>query len=82
MDFFDAYEELYSAVERFVDEHSKVPSSVSVSPVLFRWLLEMKKEAVSLHFEDATSSNSFNTRFGAIPIVIDEMLSPYDIVVD
>ncbi len=82
MDFFDAYEEVYSAIERFVDEHGRAPSSVSVSPTLFRWLMEMKKEAVTLQLGDIGDVNMLQTRFGPIGISIDEMLSPYDILVE
>ena len=82
MEFFDAYEEVFSAIERFVDEHENAPKKVNVSPVLFGWLLEMKREAVTLQMEEVGEINSMNTRFGQIPLVIDELLSPYEIIVE
>jgi hypothetical protein len=82
MDYFDAYEEVYAAIEHFVEESTKAPRKVNVSPALFRWLLEMKREAVTLHLEEAGEANAIQTRFGYVPIIIDEMLSPYEIIVE
>ncbi|MBL7997772.1 MAG: hypothetical protein JNL32_03945 [Candidatus Kapabacteria bacterium] len=82
MEYFDAYEEVYSAIERFADEHGKPPATVYVSPVLYRWLMEMKKESVALNMEEASDGNSLQTRFGAIPLALDEMLSPYEILTE
>ncbi len=82
MDYFDAYEEVYSALERYADENGQAPHGISVSPSLFRWLLEMKKEAVTLHLEEPGTANTIHTRFGDLPLSIDEMLSPYDVLVE
>lgn len=82
MEFFDAYEEVYSAVERFVNDHGKIPASICVSPVLYMWIQSMKGEAVAHRMEDPTDSHALSTRFGPIPLVIDEMLSPYEIIVE
>ena len=82
MEFFDAYEEVFSAIERFAEEHGHAPKHVSVSPTLYRWLLEMKRESVTLQLEDFGDVNTLNTRFGSITIIVDEMLDPYEILVD
>ena len=82
MEYFDAYEEVYAAIERYIDEHAVRPNHVNVSTTLFRWLLEMKKEAVTHHLEAPEPVLNFATRLGPVPIVIDELLSPYEIIVD
>ncbi|MFN4769217.1 MAG: hypothetical protein ACK45R_01440 [Candidatus Kapaibacterium sp.] len=82
MDFFDAYEEVYSAVERFVEHNGRVPASVSVSPALYSWLQSMKKEAVADPAEEPSDAQMLSTRFGPITLVIDELLSPHEILVE
>lgn len=82
MDYFDAYEEVYSAVERFADKHGHAPATVSVSPSLYSWIQSMKKEAVAEHADEPTESTMLSTRFGPLPLVIDELLSPYEIIVE
>lgn len=80
MEYFDAYEEVFAAIERFADEHGKAPQRINVSPALYRWLLEMKHEAVTLQLEESGDMNVLNTRFGPIPFVIDELLTPYEVM--
>lgn len=82
MEYFDAYEEVYSAIERFAEHEGKAPESVSVSPTLYRWLTTMKQESVLLNPEEPLDSGTISTRFGHIPLVIDEMLTPYEILVE
>ncbi|MFM7774106.1 MAG: hypothetical protein ACKO9V_04555, partial [Candidatus Kapaibacterium sp.] len=64
------------------DRHGHAPVSVSVSPSLYSWIQSMKKEAVSDRAEDSAESRILSTRFGPIPLIIDELLSPYEILVE
>ena len=82
MEFFDAYEELFSAVERFVAQEGRVPESVSVSPSLYSWIQSMKKEAVSHFHEPLSEAQGISTRFGPVSLLIDELLDPYEILVE
>jgi len=82
MDYFDAYEEVYSAIERYADQNGHAPSKICISPSLFRWLREMQKETALLNPDEHQSTSALNTRFGAIPIEIDELLTPYEIITE
>lgn len=82
-EYFDAYEEVFGAIERHVDEHGSVPTCVYVSSSLFRWLLEINKERVTTQSLAASESlNHLDSRFGSIELRIDELLSPWEILVE
>ncbi|MBX7155071.1 MAG: hypothetical protein U0Y96_06650 [Candidatus Kapaibacterium sp.] len=82
MDYFDAYEEVYSAIERYADEHGHPPTKICIAPALYRWLREMQKESALLNPNEEQTASALNTRFGAIPIEIDELLTPYEIITE
>jgi hypothetical protein len=85
MEFFDANEELYGSIHEFMRVHDgKTPEKVSVSPMLFQWLAEIRREEALLKGLNAKKLdlNHFPTEFGTHAIVIDEMLSDYEIIAE
>jgi hypothetical protein len=41
MEWFDAFEELMTSIDRYFDEHGAPPHEVAVSPQLYAWLLDV-----------------------------------------
>ncbi len=82
MDWFDAFDEIFATVERFVQEHGKRPSCVVVSPHLYTWLAELQRESALIEGMDATLPLSIDTTYGTIPVAIDERLGAYDVVAE
>lgn len=82
MDWFDAFDEVFTAIERYVQEHGHRPHQVAVSPRLYTWLAEMQRESALTEGLDVALPVSIDTTYGAIPLVIDERLGPYDILAE
>lgn len=82
MDWFDAFDEIFATVERFVQEHGKRPACVVVSPHLYTWLAELQRESALIEGMDATLPLSIDTTYGTIPVAIDERLGAYDMVAE
>jgi hypothetical protein len=85
MEYFDASEELYGSIHEFMRVHDgKTPEKVSVSPMLFQWLTEIRREEALLKGLNAKKLDlsQFPTEFGTHAIVIDEMLSDYEIIAE
>lgn len=80
MDYFDAFDEVFASVERYVHEHGEPPHEIVVSPALYTWLAEIQREDTLLHGLDITDPVMLETPYGAVRIVIDETMSPYDVV--
>lgn len=80
MNWFDAYEEVYAAVERFVEEHGTPPKEVIVSTTLYTWLVELQRERAMLSGDEAVEPVVLDTPYGVIPVVIDELLDPFEIL--
>ncbi|MCX7929248.1 MAG: hypothetical protein N2663_00785 [Chlorobi bacterium] len=80
MDYFDAYEEIYTRIERYMLEHGTLPHALVVSPSLYQWLCDCRKESVEQpHTDDLMW---FETPHGKIRLVIDERLDPYEILTE
>lgn len=82
MDWFDAFDEVFSRIEQFVAEHGRAPREVSVSPTLYMWLAELQKESALLEGVPVTDPVVLDTTYGTVPLAIDEKLGPYEILVD
>ena len=80
MDYFDAYDEVFTTIEQFISEHGKLPSEVAVSPTLYSWLAEAQREQDFLHGNTSTDPMVFITANGTVHVVIDEALNPYQII--
>lgn len=80
MEWFDAYDEVYAAVEQFVAQHGTAPAEVAVSGVLYGWLAEMQRESALLSGIPAAEPMVLESAYGSIPIRIDEMLGPFEIL--
>ncbi len=81
MEWFDAFDEVFASVERFAAEHGRAPVEVAVSPSLYTWLAEMQRESALLSGVPVTDPVILDTAYGSIPIVIDEHLDPFEILV-
>ncbi len=80
MDYFDAYEEIFARIERYILEHGQLPHALVVSPSLYQWLCQCRKEQLTEpHGEDLAW---FDTPYGKIRLVIDERLDPYEILTE
>ncbi|MGA0833219.1 MAG: hypothetical protein ACO3QO_01690 [Candidatus Kapaibacteriota bacterium] len=82
MDWFDAFDEIFAIVERFVQEHGKRPSCVVVSPNLYTWLAELQRESALIEGIEPALPLSIDTTYGTIPVVIDERLGAYDVAAE
>ena len=80
MDFFDAFAEVYTSIERHVLEHGVPPVEIVVAPSLYSWLADVLREEELLRGRAMTDPVLLDTPFGPIRIVIDETMSPYDIL--
>lgn len=79
MEDFDAFEELFAAVERHVQQHGQKPREVVVSPSLYLWLSELQREAVMMRGEAVADVVHLETPYGAVSVTIDEMMSAFDV---
>lgn len=85
MEYFDASEELYGSIQDFMRAHDgKSPEKVYVSPTLFQWLVEIRREEAQLKGLNTKKLDlyRFPTEFGTHSIVIDERLSDYEIIAE
>jgi hypothetical protein len=85
MDFFDATEEFYGSIQDFMRDHEgKCPKRVYVSPTLFQWISQVRIEEAQLKGFDLKKLDLkvFPTEFGTPQVVIDELLSDYDIIAE
>lgn len=80
MDYFDAYEEIFAQVERYMLEHGSLPRVIVVSPSLYQWLCDCRKENIEHPIADDLIW--FETPHGKIRLVIDERLDPYEILTE
>ena len=80
MEWFDAFEELMASIERYVHQHGEPPHEVAVSPMLYGWLSDIRRESESLSGPDGTTPGRIPTPWGEIPLGIDEALSAYEIM--
>lgn len=80
MDYFDAFDEVFSSIERYVQENGHPPHEIVVAPALYTWLADVQRETDLLEGLEVTDPVVLETPYGAVKIVIDETLSPYDIV--
>lgn len=80
MDYFDAFDEVFGSIERYVAEHGAAPHEIVVAPALYTWLADLQREADMLGGAGVvTDPVMLETPYGPIKIVIDETLSPYEI---
>ena len=80
MEWFDAYDEVAAAVERFVAQHEQPPRMVAVSGTLYTWLAKLQQESAAITGEAVTEPVAVDSPYGSIPVVVDEHLDPYEIV--
>jgi hypothetical protein len=80
MEWFDAFEELMASIERYVGEHGEAPHEVAVSADLYAWLSDIRRESHLLSGEDPGDPNILPTPHGPVRLVIDEALSPFEII--
>lgn len=80
MEWFDAYEELMTSIECYVDEHGKAPQEVAVSPALYAWLSDIRREAQMQFGGEQSEPSILPTPYGPVRLTIDEALSAFDIV--
>lgn len=80
MDWFDAFEEVFASVDAYVRDHGRSPHEIVVSPTLYTWLADLLREESVLTGADFVSDPlMLNTPHGAIRIVIDEMMNPFEV---
>lgn len=80
MDYFDAFDEVFASIERHVQEHGSTPTDIVVSPGLYMWLADLLREEDLLRGLDITDPVVLETPYGPVSIVIDEALSPYEVL--
>jgi len=82
MEWFDALDELYAVVERYVQDHGTKPGEVSISPALYTWLAELQRESAMLEGIPVADLVTLDTQYGPVPIAIDEKLGAFEIVAE
>lgn len=85
MEYFDATEELYGSIHEFMDKHDgSCPERLYVSPTLFQWLTQVRVEETQLKGQDLNTLDLyiFPTEFGSPHVVIDELLSDFEIITE
>ena len=80
MDQFDAFAEVYTSIERHVMEHGVPPTEIVVAPSLYSWLRDILREEELLQGRAITDPVLLETPFGRVRLVIDETMSPYDVL--
>lgn len=80
MEWFDAFEELMVSIERYVQQHGEPPHEVAVSPMLYGWLSDIRRESAALAGTVHSDPGIIPTPWGNVPLIIDEALTAYDIV--
>lgn len=80
MDWFDAFDEVFASVERYVEVHGRPPAELAVSPALYEWLAELQRESNFLGGTPPSDPVVLETAYGLVPLVINEKLDPYEII--
>lgn len=82
MEYFDAAEEMHTAIQMYVDEHGTAPHRVYVSRELYQWLIEIRREELLLHSESEATAclNCIATEYGDLQLAVDESLTNFQIV--
>lgn len=80
MEWFDAFEELMTSIDRYVDQHGVPPHEVAVSPQLYAWLSDIRRESATLTGEGLGDLAVIPTAHGPVRLVIDEALTAFEIV--
>jgi DNA-directed RNA polymerase subunit H (RpoH/RPB5) len=80
MEYFDAFDEVFALIDRYVLDNGVPPHEIVVSPALYMWLAELQREENTLHGIDITDPVQLETPHGTVRIVIDETMSPYDVL--
>ncbi len=80
MEWFDAFEELMVSIERYVQEQGEPPHEVAVSPMLYGWLSDIRRESAALAGTVHSDPGIIPTPWGNVHLIIDEALTAYDIV--
>lgn len=85
MEYFDATEELYGSIHKYMDAHNgECPERLYVSPAFFQWLKQVRVEEMQLKGQDIRTLDLslFPTEFGSPTVVIDERLSDFEIITE
>jgi hypothetical protein len=82
MEWFDALDEIFAVIERYVQEHGTAPSELSISPSLYTWLAELQRESAMLEGIPVADLIALETPYGAIPVAIDERLGAHEILAE
>ena len=80
MEWFDAFEELMTTIERFVDQHGHAPKEVAVSPHLYAWLSDIRRESARLNGQELEDLSTIPTSHGPVRLQIDEALNEFEIL--
>jgi hypothetical protein len=86
MDYFDASEELHNSIQEFMREHAgKAPERLYVAPTLYEWLASIRRDELLLEGRNPATLNAgdlstYPSEVGPLALVIDELLSDYEIV--
>ncbi|MCU0424924.1 MAG: hypothetical protein MUF71_04785 [Candidatus Kapabacteria bacterium] len=85
MEYFDAAEEIYGSIHKFMDKNNGTcPAKLYLSPTLFQWLTQVRIEETQLKGQDPNTLDlhTFPTEFGSPHVVIDEQLSDFEIITE
>ncbi|MEY3385634.1 MAG: hypothetical protein RIR53_445 [Bacteroidota bacterium] len=80
MEWFDAFEELMASIERFVSANGHAPSEVAVSPHLYAWLSDIRRESARLSGTEPEDPSTIPTPYGPVRLQIDEALNEFEII--
>jgi|DewCreStandDraft_5_1066085.scaffolds.fasta_scaffold00820_16 hypothetical protein len=81
MEHFDAFEEIFAHIERYMLEHGHVPRALVVSPSLYQWLCDCRKDTPG-HTPTAEDLRWLETPHGKVRLIIDERLDPFEILTE
>jgi hypothetical protein len=85
MEYFDASEELHNSIEAFMRDHDgQPPRRIYIAPGLYKWLNEIRRDESLLHGKNPESIDfsTLETEVGTLELVIDELLSDYEIIAE
>ncbi|MDZ4744706.1 MAG: hypothetical protein SGJ05_01740 [bacterium] len=80
MDYFDAFDEVFASIDTYYRDHGHSPHDIAVSPSLYAWFAELQRESAMLAGIEMSYPVIIETPYGPVGLIIDERLSPYDVV--
>lgn len=79
---FEVFDELNDAVEKFTERRGTPPQLISVSRELYRYIIEAHHEHAFVVGDELIDPSIYESVHGPLQIVVDEMLSNFEVVAE